>query len=367
MPSIEDNSPAPSSIIGTVIFPLEIKKYSVKRDRRHFLQVFGLSLIATQLNNSATAVTSAPSSVLKPPRLKPGDTIGLINPSSPIDREDLDYTQKQLSSLGLNVKLGAHVLDEYGYLAGSDADRATDVNAMFADPQVQGILTLRGGWGSSRILPLLDYDRIRSQPKILMGYSDITSLLLAIYARSGIITFHGPVGTSVWNPFSVNYVRQILFNGESTTLQNPATTRPQAIAPGQARGKLVGGNLSVLAAMVGSPYLPDWNNTILFVEEVGEDIYRVDRMLTQLKLAGILDKISGFIFAECSYCEAGEGDDPSLTLPQVLSDWIRPLGIPAWYGSAIGHIKDKFTVPIGVEVEINATQGTIQLLEPAVG
>jgi muramoyltetrapeptide carboxypeptidase len=150
-------------------------------------------------------------------------------------------------------------------------------------------------------------------------------------------------------------------------MQNPPLNRPQTITGGQARGQLVGGNLSVLSAMVGSAYLPDWENKILFVEEIGEDIYRVDRMLTQLKLAGILDKISGFIFAECTRCEAGEGDEPSLTLTQVLSDWIRPLGIPAWYGSAIGHIRDKFTVPVGVEVEIDANQGIIQLLDPAVG
>ena len=335
-------------------------------NRRHFLSLCGLSAIASVFPGS-TIATANPPSILKPPRLKVGDTVGLINPSSPIEQEDIDYARKELAALGLNVKLGTHLLDEYGYLAGQDADRAADVNAMFADRSVQALLTMRGGWGCSRILPLLNYDLIRSNPKIIMGYSDITSLLLAIYARSGIITFHGPVATSVWNPFSVNYVQRILFDAEPVRMQNPPLNRPQTITGGQARGQLVGGNLSVLSAMVGSAYLPDWENKILFVEEIGEDIYRVDRMLTQLKLAGILDKISGFIFAECTRCEAGEGDEPSLTLTQVLSDWIRPLGIPAWYGSAIGHIRDKFTVPVGVEVEIDANQGIIQLLDPAVG
>ncbi len=335
-------------------------------NRRHFLTLCGLSAIATQIPSASIATANSPS-ILKPPRLKVGDTVGLINPSSPIEGEDIEYAQKELASLGLKVKLGTHLLDEYGYLAGQDADRAADVNAMFADRAVQGILTMRGGWGCSRILPLLDYELIRSNPKIIMGYSDITSLLLAIYARSGIITFHGPVATSDWNPFSVNYVQRILLDAEPVRMQNPPLKSPQTITGGTARGQLVGGNLSVLAAMVGSAYLPDWENKILFVEEIGEDIYRVDRMLTQLKLAGILDKISGFIFAECIRCEAGEGDEASLTLTQVLSDLIRPLRIPAWYGSAIGHIRDKFTVPVGVEVEIDATQGTIQLLEPAVG
>lgn len=335
-------------------------------DRRHFLKLFGLTLLATQLP-VATKGAEASRPILKPPRLRVGDTVGLINPASPIEREDIDYAYKELASLGLKVKLSSHLLDRYGYLAGRDGDRAADVNAMFADPSVQAILTMRGGWGGNRILPLLDYDLMRSQPKILIGYSDITSLLIAIYARSGIITFHGPVATSTWNPFSVSYVQRLLFNAEPALMRNPSATRSVAIAPGKARGKLVGGNLSVLAAMVGSPYLPDWNNTILFVEEIGEDIYRVDRMLTQLKLAGILDKINGFIFGQCTDCEAGEGDEPSLSLSEVLSDWIRPLQIPAWYGSAIGHVRDKFTVPVGVEVEIDASQGTIQLLESAVG
>ncbi len=334
-------------------------------NRRHFLSLCGLSAIASVIPGS-TIATANPPSILKPPRLKVGDTVGLINPSSPIEQEDIDYARKELAALGLNVKLGTHLLDEYGYLAGQDADRAADVNAMFADRSVQALLTMRGGWGSNRILPFLNYDLIRSNPKIIMGYSDITSLLLAIYARSGIITFHGPVATSVWNPFSVNYVKRLLLDAEPVRMQNPLLTRPQTITGGKARGQLVGGNLSVLSTMVGSAYLPDWENKILFVEEIGEDIYRVDRMLTHLKLAGILDKISGFIFAECTRCEAGEGDEPSLTLPQVLSDCIRPLGIPAWYGSAIGHIRDKFTVPVGVEVEIDANLGIIQLLEPAV-
>lgn len=150
------------------------------------------------------------------------------------------------------------------------------------------------------------------------------------------------------------------------TLRNSPNTPVGTITPGKARGRLVGGNLSVLAAMVGSSYLPDWNQTILFVEETGEDVYRVDRLLTQLKLAGILEQLAGFIFAQCTKCSAGEGNEPSLTLQQVLSDYIKPLGIPAWYGSMIGHIPDKFTVPVGVEVEIDAGQGTIQMLESAV-
>ena len=346
---------------------------SVVNNRRNFLKTLGLTALATQFPPIAQGYPS-PNTILKPPRLKVGDTVGLINPASPIDPKDIEQVKQTLAGLGLKVKLGAHILDRYGYLAGTDANRAADVNAMFADSSVQAILAMRGGWGCNRILPLLECDRYRASPKILMGYSDITSLLLAIYARSGIVTFHGAVGTSTWNSFTVDYIRRILFNGEAVTLQNPhpssndLTTTPvsvETITPGKARGKLVGGNLSVLAAMVGSAYLPSWKQTILFVEEIGEDPYRVDRMLTQLKLAGILNQISGFVFGQCTNCVPKDKED-SLSLTQVLKDQIQPLGVPAWYGSRIGHVKDKFTVPVGLNVEIDANQGTIHMLESAV-
>lgn len=349
------------------------------RNRRNFLTTFGLVTIATQLPPIAQEKPSL-NSILKPPRLKAGDTVGLVAPAGYIDRKDIDDIKGVLAKLGLKVKLGAHVYNRYGYLAGSDADRAADVNAMFADASVQAILPVRGGWGCNRILPFLDYSLIRSNPKILIGLSDITSLLIAINAKSGLVTFHGPTGQSSWNPFTVDYVKRILFNGEVFTLQNlksnnnSSTTqfRVETITPGKVRGKLVGGNLSVLTAMIGSAYLPSWKDIILFVEEIGEEVYRVDRMLTQLKLAGILEQIAGFVFGQCTDCDritkenSQKDGEESLTLAQVLRDHIQPLGIPAWNGSMIGHIKDKFTLPVGVEVEIDATQGTIQLLESAV-
>ena len=349
------------------------------RNRRNFLTTFGLVTIATQLPLIAQEKPSL-NSILKPPRLKAGDTVGLVAPAGYIDRKDIADIKEVLAKLGLKVKLGAHVYNRYGYLAGSDADRAADVNAMFADASVQAILPMRGGWGCNRILPFLDYSLIRSNPKILIGLSDITSLLIAIKAKSGLVTFHGPTGQSSWNPFTVDYVKRILFNGEVFTLQNlksnnnPTTSqfRVETITPGKVRGKLVGGNLSVLTAMIGSAYLPSWKDTILFLEDIGEEVYRIDRMLTQLKLSGILEQISGFVFGQCTDCDritkenSQKDGEESLTLAQVLRDHIQPLGIPAWNGSMIGHIKDKFTLPVGVEVEIDATQGTIQLLESAV-
>ncbi len=342
--------------------------------RRQILQMVGTGLVATQVPTvSAAGIFSK--STLKPPRLKAGDTVGLINPAgATFHHDDVTIAEETFAALGLKMKAGKHLLDRYGYLAGTDEARAADVNSMYADPDVDAIITLRGGWGCNRILDLIDYKTVAKNPKIIIGYSDITSLLLAFYAKSNLVTFHGPVGISTWNEYSTDFVKRLLFNAEAFTMENPKDIgdnltqtkhRILKIHGGNATGKLLGGNLSVLTAMVGSEYLPDFKGNILFLEEVGEDIYRVDRMLTQLKLAGILGEISGFVFGKCSNCDSGESYG-SLTLEEVLDDHIKPLGIPAWFGSMIGHIGDKFTMPLGVKAEIDATKGSITLLEPSV-
>lgn len=335
-------------------------------NRRKFLTTLGIAAISTQIPSFAVKANISPNTIIKPPRLKLGDTVGLISPAGIIDSEDVEQAQQIFTRLGLKVKLGRHILDRYGYLAGKDKNRAGDVNAMFADKSVNGIIAMRGGWGGNRILPLLNYKSIRANPKIIMGYSDITSLLLAITARSGIVTFHGAVATSTWNNFTWKYVKSILFDAQAVTMNNTFITKltREIITPGKAKGKFIGGNLSVINSMLGSSYLPKWKGSILFIEDIGEDVYRVDRMLTQLKNAEILNQLSGFVFGQCTKCSTG--DQPSLTLIQVLQEHIRPLNIPAWYGSMIGHIRDKFTLPIGIEVEIDANAGIIKMLEVAV-
>ena len=341
-------------------------------DRRTMMKQFALGISALIAGRAYARVDGAR---VKPPRLRPGSIVGLINPAgATFDRADVDFTRETLEALGLRAVEGEHLLSRYGYLAGRDEDRAADVNAMFQDHSIDALLAVRGGWGCSRILPLLDYNTMREHPKVLVGYSDITALLLAVYARAGLVSFHGPDGISTWNAFSVSYFRRVLFEGELVRMENPTDlgdqlaqreNRIETITGGTARGRLLGGNLSVLAAMVGSPYLPNWEGAVLFLEDVGEDIYRIDRMLTQLKLAGILEKIAGFIFGKCTHCGPGEGYG-SLTLSEVFADHIAPLGIPAFSGAMIGHIKDKFTVPLGIEAEIDADRGVIQLLESAV-
>ncbi|MEA5574565.1 LD-carboxypeptidase [Calothrix sp. UHCC 0171] len=335
--------------------------------RRQFITIAGITTLATQFSFSTVQAEINPQIIIKPPRLQIGDTVGLVAPAGIIEAKDIEDATKTFAALGLKVKLGKYILERYGYLAGTDIQRAHDINRMFADKSVKAIIAMRGGWGCNRILSLLNYIDIRKHPKIILGYSDITSLLLAINARSRIVTFHGAVATSTWNEFTLSYLKPILFDAGSVTMQNLnhiEAARVEVINPGKAKGKLVGGNLSVLSSMLGSPYLPGWNRRIFFAEDIGEDVYRIDRMLAQLKNAGILNQISGFIFGQCTNCKPG--DEPTFKLNQVLKEYIQPLKIPAFYGSMIGHVKDKFTLPLGVDVEIDAVSGTIKMLEPAV-
>ena len=312
---------------------------------------------------------------VKPPRLKAGDTVGLVIPSSASwDPMDVDVLLESLKVLGLKGKLGQHVFDRRGYLAGKDEDRAKDINAMFADPEVAAIHCIRGGWGAARLLNALDWDTIARHPKILVGYSDITALLLSLHAKTGLVTFHGPNGSSVWNTFNVEWMKRVLWNTEAVTFENkkeaddtlvPVKNRTRTITPGVARGKLLGGNLTVFTSIIGSPYVPDFSGAILFLEDVQEAPYRLDRMFTQLKLSGILDKVKGVVWGTCSKCDPGEGFG-SLTIPDVLDDHVKPLAVPAFYGAMIGHVERQFTLPLGVEAEIDANAGTIRMLEPAV-
>jgi muramoyltetrapeptide carboxypeptidase len=313
---------------------------------------------------------------VRPLRLQPGDTVGLVDPASALwEPMNVEIVEESLAALGFKTKRGANLLARRGYFAGTDEQRAVDLNAMFADPEVRAIHCVRGGWGCARLLPLLDWQTIARHPKILLGFSDITTLLLALHAKTGLVTFHGPVGTSQWNPFNVGYLKRVLQEGEAVTFENlkevdeddltVVENRVQTLHPGTARGRLLGGNLTVLASLVGSGYLPDWDGCILFLEDVEEAPYRIDRMLTQLRLAGILQQARAVIWGNCSDCRPGEGFG-SLTISEILQDHIKPLGVPAWQGAMIGHIEKQFTLPVGAEVEADATAGTVRMLEPAV-
>jgi muramoyltetrapeptide carboxypeptidase len=309
-------------------------------------------------------------------RLRAGDTVGLIEPASATyEAFDIQYIEEVLAAMGLKAKRGAHLLGRNGYLAGADKDRAADVNAMFADASVNAILCVRGGWGCARILPLLDYEMIQANPKPLMGYSDITALHMALQAKTGMMSFHGPNGASAWGMQSVDYFKRLLFNGEKITYRNPVAQedrlvqkkwRTQIISKGVAQGKLMGGNLTVLSALVGTPYLPDFEGAVLFLEDIGEAEYRIDRMLTQISLAGILKKVRGIVFGQCTECKDTDRNIGGFTLSDIFKHHFGALGVPVFQGGFFGHITDQFTLPIGCQVEINADAGTLTMLEPAV-
>lgn len=318
--------------------------------------------------------------LILPPALKPGDTIGIVAPASDVyEHEEINMGRELIESLGFRTVLGKHVSDRYGYLAGHDADRAQDLNDMFRRDDVQGIICIRGGYGSMRILPLLDYKMIRSHPKVLMGYSDITSLLLSIYRHSRLVTFHGPVVLSTYSPYTREYLKKALMNsgaiglveqpplpvGETVEQEN----RIVKIGKGRASGELVGGNLTLLVSSLGTPFEPDLRGKILFFEEIGEEPYRIDRMLTQLWLTGRLQKLKGIVVGKMTDCTPSDYKPAfysTLSVEQILRNRIEPLGIPALYGLMIGHIKDKITVPVGVRATIDAGNGTFSIDQPAV-
>lgn len=341
-------------------------------DRRTILT----GLAAATAVSLAPAIAAAPSPLRRPPRLREGDTVGLIEPAGFTDDGfALDEIEATIVAMGLKPKRGKHVAERYGYLAGSDADRAADLMAMYADDSVRAVFAIRGGWGCARILPMLDYGVIRKNPKLLLGYSDITALHMAFAAKAGFATVHGPIAASSWGKLSWDSFRTLAFDGGTPTYVTPPGTedrlaqrqgRVRTFHPGVARGRLLGGNLTVLTALVGTPYLPDFTGGILFLEDIEEAPYRIDRMLTQLSLAGILGKLSGVVFGQCTDCKASGVSYGAFTLSEVLNQHLAPLGIPAFQGALIGHIPNQFSLPVGIPAEIDATAGTIRILEPAV-
>jgi muramoyltetrapeptide carboxypeptidase len=314
----------------------------------------------------------------KPPRLRAGDTIGLIEPASASGEPfDMVLVEEAMVAMGLKPKRGKYVLGRHGYLGGQDKDRAADVTAMFADKDVRAIMCVRGGWGSARLLPFVDWDVVRANPKMLIGFSDITALHMAIAAKGGAYTIHGPNGSSAWGKSSLESFKAVAFDGTMPLYKNPVASddrlvqrrfRTQILTPGKAQGRLLGGNLTVLTAMAGTQYMPDFDGAILFLEDIDEAEYRIDRMLTQLGQAGVLSKLAGVVFGQCTNCRDPDGSGPGggFTLSALLEQHLGSLGIPAYQGAWFGHIADQFSLPVGALAEIDADAGTLRLLESAV-
>jgi muramoyltetrapeptide carboxypeptidase len=343
--------------------------------RKNFIKAAGITSIGAMLPLKKSLPDLFPDEGVKPPRLKTGNTIGLISPGSYITGQELNDSIKNLNELGFNVVYTNNILLQNGYFAGTDEERASDVNQMFSRNDVAGIVCTRGGYGCTRILPLLDYTVIKSNPKVFIGYSDVTSLLYGIYKETGLVCFHGPVGTSTYNDFTIDYFRKTVMNPEENLiLINPEPEseddeyKPLTINSGVATGELIGGNLSVVVSLIGTPYDVDTRNKIIFLEEMEEDPYRIDRMLTQMRMAGKFEGAAGIalgVFKDCKPSPKSSFDS-SFTLVEVLNNRLSDLNIPVVYGMSFGHLKNKFILPVGIKAELDSSRQTITLLETAV-
>jgi muramoyltetrapeptide carboxypeptidase len=307
---------------------------------------------------------------IKPRALQKGSTIGIIAPAGPVDDfRSVEKGMKVLESLGFNVLPGRHILKREGYLAGSDDERLADLMDMFTDRQVEGIMCLRGGYGSIRLLSKIGYRLISQNPKIFMGYSDITALCLAIRQKCGLVTFSGPMVAADLGSFLSAYtlgsfIRAVTCPVPAGLISTPPGEPPAVtITPGKARGELTGGNLSMITATLGTPYEIETKNVLLVLEEVNEEPYRIDRMLQQLLLGGKLTAAAGIVFGRCVNCEAKQGNSPALL--EVIRQNLGGLGIPCFYGFATGHAAHKATWPVGVAGRLDADKGLLFIEETA--
>ncbi len=258
-----------------------------------------------------------------------------------------------------------------GFLAGTDEERAADVNEMFADEQIKAIIAVRGGYGSPRLLPLINYNLIKHNPKVFVGYSDLTALQLALYKKTGLVSFSGPmVGVEMFkgiDPFTEEHFWQMITSTKKlVTLHNPDSRRLKPIGKGKASGVLIGGNLSLITSIAGTRYLPSFKNSILFFEETQEEPYRFDRMMNQLALAGIFKDAKGIVIGELTDIKPADTAKPYLTVEQIVADHLSSLSKPILAGLAYGHVPRKLTIPIGIRATVDTAQCTLSLLEAAV-
>ncbi len=352
-----------------------INKCDTFLNRKNFIKTVSLSsatiLFSSGFSFAINNLESHKKNII-PAKLKSGDRIALVAPGSYLLESELQSAVKNISDLGFEVTFSEKLLLQNGYFSGTDQERADDLMNMFERNDVNGIFCVRGGYGCARILPLLDYKVIKNNPKVLIGYSDVTALLFGIYKKTGLVTFHGPVATSTFNDFSISNFNNVLmnnsfpkkfFNAVEDLDENPygVTT----LVKGKAKGQMIGGNLSIMVSLIGTEYDLSYDDKIIFIEEVGEEPYRIDRMLTQLIQAKKFEKAAGIMMGIFRKCEP-KTEDPSFsksfTLMEVLKDRLGNLKIPVIYGMSFGHIKNKFTIPFGTIATLD-TEEQIFILE----
>ncbi len=350
-----------------------------------------IALSASQ--NPSQSVLAEPTSrpIVKPPALQPGDTIAIVAPAAYGDPDEIITAKKNMERYGFRVVMGKNLAAQYGYLAGTDQQRADDVNEMFGRSDIKGIATFMGGFGSTRILPLLDYELIRNNPKVIIGHSDITGLLLGIHNKTGLVTFHGSSGLTGIGEYAMSHFRRAIMNTNSigevakpteslAKRGHPLTT----FVPGMVSGELIGGNLSLFNSLIGTEFEADTTGKILFLEDIGEIPWRVDRMLNQLSMLGKLQAAAGFAigpFISCypETCAPNPNPTPanpcdciridpykSFTVEEVLRQHLEPLGKPTVYNFSFGHVEENAVIPIGTRATLDATNQKLIIDENAV-
>ncbi len=305
-------------------------------------------------------------------RLRKGDTIGFIGPSGAVRTEgSIERAIEETKRMGFRVKPGESCGGVYGYLSGSDEVRARDLNNMFLDDEVDAIFCLKGGYGTMRILDKIDYAAIAAHPKIFVGYSDITALHIAMLEKANLVTFHAPMPVSCWADGAMDEVTANSFFNTLMTAQpvgaieNPPEFPKECLNAGVCEGQLVGGNLTLISHLLGTPYELNTKGRILFIEDVGEYTYSIDRMLTHLRLAGKFDDCAGIVFGDFKKCET-EYPDFGFTLREVIEDVVLPCGKPVFMGLRSGHCTPKLTLPMGVRCRMDAEKCSLSVLDSAV-
>jgi muramoyltetrapeptide carboxypeptidase len=343
---------------------------------------FGNLLAAAALGTGATAA-AAPSSrrrktmgLIKPARLQPGDLVGIIAPGGHTNEEALAKAVGNIESLGLRARVGNNIHYVYGNYAGTVRQRLDDLHGMFLDPEIKAVWAIRGGSGCISLLEHIDYRLIRAHPKVLIGYSDITCLHLALLKHAGLVSFHGPVASSTFSEYAVTHLRNVLMTPhDNYTITMSAEnalageSRPnykiRTIHSGVATGRLIGGNLSLFSALAGTPYAADFTDAILYLEEVNEEPYRVDRMMMQLQLSQGYRNAAAVMLGIFENCEGIEGES-ALSLDETVDQHLLPLTRPAVAGYSFGHIRHQFTMPVGILARLDTERQTLTLLEPGV-
>jgi muramoyltetrapeptide carboxypeptidase len=313
----------------------------------------------------APALRSDSDGPLRPARLQPGDTVALVSPSGPVPAQRLAAAVEVLTGWGLLPRVYPHGLARHGYFAGTDAQRLDDLNAALADPQVRAVLCTRGGYGMQRIVDGVDFDAVRRDPKLVMGFSDITALHLSLWRHAGLATVHGPVAAQLdkgADSITARGAHRALSTDDTIVVRaDPAESTAPVRTGGQARGRLLGGNLAMLTSTIGTPHLPDLTGAILLIEDVGEFPYRIDRMLTHLQRSGVLDQVAGVAVGQFTDC----ADGWPVTAADVLADRLHGAGVPVLGGLPIGHGEQHYAVPLGTRATLDADAGTLTVAPAA--